>query len=143
MNQTILLANTEFWNTLRQVADERAFRLSAARAASLSGHGGIKTFAAASGLSPLTISKGIGELEALPDTPPGRPSGVGVRRKGSGPKINPELRAAQKRALNELEQFNKSCSRFGRAALCRGRVQGWKKSARTKLGPTDLRLHFF
>ena len=102
MNQPILLANTEFWNTLRQVADERAFRLSAARAASLSGYGGIKTFAAASGLSPLTISKGISELKELPSTPPGRPSGVGVRRKGSGPKIDPELRAAQKAALNEL-----------------------------------------
>ena len=102
MNEPILLANPEFWKTLRQVADERAFRLAAARAASLDGHGGIQTFADASGLSRLTISKGIGELATLPDTPPRRPSGVGVRRKGSGPKIDPQVRAAQKRALNEL-----------------------------------------
>ena len=86
----------------RNILDERALRLLAACFARALGHGGVQKMARLSGLSRRTLSTAKRELAALPAKPAGRPSGVGVRRKGSGPKIDPELRAAQKAALNEL-----------------------------------------
>jgi hypothetical protein len=43
----------------------------------------------------------------------------------------------------QTERFKKFCSRLGRAALRRGRVQELQKAARTEPGPPGLRLHFF
>ena len=102
MKQNMSLATPEFWATMRKILDERAYRLATARAAELFGHGGIRLMASLGGLSALTVAKGVKELSELPAKEAGRPSGVGVRRKGSGPKIDPELRARQKKALNEL-----------------------------------------
>ena len=42
-----------------------------------------------------------------------------------------------------LERFKKCCSRFGRAALCRGRVQGRKTRPGRSRALPGLRLHFF
>lgn len=90
------------WAQARNILDERALRLLAACFARALGHGGVQKMARLSGLSRRTLSTARRELAALPAKPAGRPSGVGVRRKGSGPKTDPELRAAQKAALNEL-----------------------------------------
>ena len=102
MKQNVSLATPGFWATMRQILDEKAYRLATARAAELFGHGGIRLMASLGGLSELTVAKGVKELAGLPAEAAGRPSGVGVRRKGSGPKIDPELRARQKEALNGL-----------------------------------------
>lgn len=102
MEMNLSLATPGFWATMRQILDERALRLATARAAELFGHGGIRLMASRCGLSESTVAKGKKELATLPEKAEGRPSGVGVRRKGSGPKIDPDLRARQKEVLDGL-----------------------------------------
>ena len=48
-----------------------------------------------------------------------------------------------RRLADVLERFKKCCSRFGRAALCRGRVQGRKTRPGRSRALPGLRLHFF
>ena len=57
--------------------------------------------------------------------------------------IEVQLEKRLKRIAGALERFKKCCSRFGRAALCRGRVQGRKTRPGRSRALPGLRLHFF
>jgi hypothetical protein len=85
---------------LRPHLDERQRRLLLGAEARQLGRGGIKTVAAATGVHPDTIARGIGELEGQP-APPGR-----VRAPGGGRKklaeTDPQL-AAELKALVDPE----------------------------------------
>jgi hypothetical protein len=70
--------------SLRQALDERTFRLVAAAAAQVLGHGGVKRVAAATDLARSTITRGLREISALQaEGPPAEPR---VRRQGGGRK---------------------------------------------------------
>jgi hypothetical protein len=77
-------------------------RLLAASCTIVHGHGGTQLMAKLSGLARRTVYSAKKELATLPDRTGKHPSGVGVRKKGSGAKIDPDLRARQKKALNGL-----------------------------------------
>ena len=102
MNATDPLKSTEYWQTARATLDERALRLTAANAAKAYGHGGIQAMSRLSGLSRQAIARGMEELEKAKEVPGKRPSGKGVRRKGSGRTIDPALRERQMKILDAL-----------------------------------------
>src|SRR3990167_10451109 len=91
--------------------DERARRLFAASEARQLGHGGVSTVSKACGLSRVTITKGLQELED-PPLPPGR-----VRRPGGG---RPALVLVDPDLPSRLEALGEPLTRGGAGGPARG-----------------------